>query len=229
MQHMNTAQSEISSYKNAFELLQEMRSTSNTFDLQNRKVPYEESVIPKDGLALYNLVRATNSRVVFEIGFEKGTSTLHLLQAVSDLGGGLVVSIDPGQHDPAGGVGIRNVERAGLSQFHKLIELASEIALPRLLDQKMCCDLTFIDGNHRFDQTLLETFYLDKMLRVQGLMIFHDLWMPSIRSVAAWLESNLMYTPYASESEDLIVLRKTKEDCRDWNFFKHFEIAKPKP
>jgi len=41
----------------------------------------------------------------------------------------------------------------------------SEMLLPRLVEQGVQVDLAFIDGLHRFDQVMVEFFYVNQLLR----------------------------------------------------------------
>lgn len=117
-----------------------------------------------------------------------------------------------------------NVERSGLSFFSQFIPCRSGFALPKLLEAGLRCNFAFVDGKHLFDQTMLEAFYIDKMLHKDSLMAFHDRWMPSIRSVAAWFCSNLPYQEVNRDSDDLIVLQKTADYTRHWSDFTSFIV-----
>lgn len=210
---------------NAFDLLKEIRLSKETEDIHGNKVPYiTESLEPEEGQLLYNLVRERRPQDIIEVGMERATSTLHLLQGVADNGSGIVVSIDPLQYSHAKGVGVRHIQRAGLTDWHKHIEDYSEFILPQLLKNSCTCDLTFIDSNHRFDQTILECFYLDKMLKIGGVMILHDMWMMSLIAAVSFLQTNLEYRAIPSNCKQVKVLEKTKEDQRRWDYFVPFEM-----
>lgn len=214
----------VPSFNSAFELLGHIRKCEFAVGTDSKVYEYKETVTERDGRILYELVRETQASLAIEIGFEKGTSTLHLLQGIKDNGAGLVITLDPMQLSFAHGVGLRNVERSGLSSFHQFIPCRSEFALPKLLEAGLRCNFAFVDGNHLFDQTMLEAYYIDKMLQKDSLMAFHDRWMPSIRSVAAWLCSNLPYREVDRDSDDLIVLQKTADDTRHWSDFTSFIV-----
>jgi hypothetical protein len=55
-----------------------------------------------------------------------------------------------------------------------MIEQASEMALPRLLSSGKSYDMAFIDGLHTADQTLLDFYYLDRMIPVRGIIAIDD-------------------------------------------------------
>lgn len=86
-------------------------------------------------------------------------------------------------------------ERSARGLDHRLsvFEAPSHEVLPRLLEEKKQLDFAFIDGAHLFDYAFVDFFYIDKLLRVNGLILFDDLWMPSIRRVVSFVASNLDY------------------------------------
>ena len=212
-------------FPDAFALMDEMRATKRFYAEDGTELPFAPSVSAEECLGLYNLVRAIRPRQILEIGMEYAHSTLHLLQGVKDNGEGIVVSIDPYQRQYAKGGGLRNIERANLKERHHWIEACSEHALPQLQQSGFQCEIAFIDGNHLFDQTMVEIFFVDKMLPVGGIMVLHDFWMSSIKSCSSFLETNRMYAvvPFP-ESGAIRFLQKTKQDERAYNFFKHFEV-----
>ena len=64
------------------------------------------------------------------------------------------------------------------------IEEGSELALPGLLREGQCFDLAFIDGLHTADQTLLDFYFLDRMLRVGGVIVIDDVNSPAVNKAA---------------------------------------------
>ena len=54
-------------------------------------------------------------------------------------------------------------------------------------------DFIFIDGNHRFDDVLVDFYLADQVLEVGGLMVLDDTWMASIRTVLAFVLANRAY------------------------------------
>lgn len=79
-------------------------------------LPYE------DGLALHKVVRETGSQNTFEIGMAYSISTLFILDAIDQNGGGHHIAIDPYQYKWWEGIGVLNVSRAGYSSMFHLIE-----------------------------------------------------------------------------------------------------------
>jgi hypothetical protein len=97
--------------------------------------------------------------------------------------------IDPFQSTEWDGVGVLNLKNIGVN-FFTLIEKGSEFALPILAENEVeSIDLALIDGWHTFDQTLIDAFYLIRMLRVGGFLIIDDYEWPSVRKVVDYLET----------------------------------------
>src|SRR3546814_16762242 len=82
--------------------------------------------------------------------------------------------LDPQQSGNWKGIGIHNLRTAGLWDSVDLHEESSEYCLPRLAQSGVILDMAFIDGWHTFDHTLIDFFYINRMLRVGGGVIFDD-------------------------------------------------------
>ncbi|MGQ0701845.1 MAG: class I SAM-dependent methyltransferase [Gemmatimonadales bacterium] len=79
------------------------------------------------------------------------------------------------------------MEEAGYD-FVKLIEVKSEFALPRLVQEREGrFDFVFIDGWPTFDHAMLDAFCATRLLRVGGYLVLDDVSFPSIRRVADFL------------------------------------------
>jgi len=74
-----------------------------------------------------------------------------------------------------------------------LLEGPSHLMLPGLLERGVKLDLAFIDGWHTFDYTLLDFFYIDKMLRPGGVVLLHDQSWPSKQKVIRFIMTHRRY------------------------------------
>ena len=72
-----------------------------------------------------------------------------------------------------------NLDRAGVD-FYELREEPSELALPQLVREGAQFDLVFIDGWHTFDQTLVDMYFTNKLIKVGGYMLIDDVSWPSV-------------------------------------------------
>jgi len=120
-----------------------------------------------------------------EIGCAEGCSSLTIVSALRDNNTCHTI-IDPFQTTYWESKGINLLHKFGFNNY-RLIEKGSEIALPFLMDKDEKFDFAFIDGYHTFDHTLLDAFYLIKMLNVNGFLVIDDIQMPAINKCMRYL------------------------------------------
>src|SRR5688572_14932279 len=79
-----------------------------------RRVPVHSGVGIESGKVLRRAVETAAPKVGCEVGLAFGISTLHIMQAMKDFGGGRLIGMDPAQHDQTWqGAGLFNLTRAG--------------------------------------------------------------------------------------------------------------------
>ena len=147
---------------------------------------------------LYNFVLNNKCTKVLEIGMANGMSSVAILS-------GLIknyqdnnsleiklTSIDPYEKTDYLSNGLKNIRMIPNfnEEYHELIEETDIIALPKLLEKNQKYDLIFIDGWHTFDYVLLDNFYADLLLNVNGFIINDDYCYPSIQYVHKYISSN---------------------------------------
>ncbi len=145
------------------------------------------------GMAMYDLIRHVKPKRTLEIGLAYGLSTLFICQAHCDNGGGEHTAIDPDEESGWGSIGLLNIQRAGLQNQLHFHCVPSQLLLPKLVEQRTNFGFILNDGAHLFDLTLLEFYYCDKLLPVGGLIMFDDLWMPSVWRVLSFVLRNRHY------------------------------------
>jgi predicted O-methyltransferase YrrM len=110
-----------------------------------------------NGAELHRLIRSCGFRRSLEIGFAYGFSTIWLLDALSAQAGAHHVAVDPFQRSQWHGVGLHQVGRLGQkAKSFTFIEKHAVLGLPPLIAQQERFDFIFIDGNHRFDDVLVD-------------------------------------------------------------------------
>jgi len=123
-----------------------------------------------------------------------GIASLAILAALRDNGPeGKLISIDPSQSGAWGNIGVHNVEQAGHAGRHSLMEQYDFIALPVLLMNETEVEFAYIDGWHTFDYTLLDFFYIDKMLKKNGVVGFNDCGWPAVNRSIRYVLSHRRY------------------------------------
>lgn len=145
----------------------------------------QSAISPEEGAFLHRLVssRAIHSSV--EVGCGFGLSSAHICAALQARPGARHLMLDPYQTSDFSGVGVGLLRRIGADCF-QLIEKPSEIALPELLAAGEQFDFCFIDGLHTFDQTLLDFYYLNRMLKVGGIMAIDDVNHPAVNKAVKY-------------------------------------------
>jgi predicted O-methyltransferase YrrM len=171
---------------------------------------------------LARLVRDMGLVRTLETGMAYGLSTLAICGVHEARGEGEHIAIDPHQSSDWRGIGLLNLDRAGLGSRARVIEARSDEALPRLRDEGVRLDFALIDGLHLFDTTLVDFFHADRMLDVGGVVVFHDTWMPAIAQVADFVRTNRAYEPLGGGDAAMVALRKLRDDDRAWDFHRDF-------
>jgi len=152
-----------------------------------------------EGRWIQHLVRHLDPTATLEVGLAYGISALFICDALNIREQTQHIVIDPNQNGgPWGhsweGMGIANLRRAGFGKIIRLIEEPSYRALAALEKSGQRLDFAFIDGWHTFDFTLLDFFFIDKMLNVGGVIAFDDANWPAVRKVCRFVKTNLSYS-----------------------------------
>jgi predicted O-methyltransferase YrrM len=168
--------------------LSEVLEKKQVFDREDQPHLLHSNVSHSEAARLYNAIRTIQPTSSLEIGLAHGISALAILAAIAANGTGHHYVIDPLQRDYAY-CGEAMIERAGFASLHTFLERFPEEVLPQLPKLRFA----FIDSSHLFDLTLMEFVLIDKKLEVGGVIAFHDLWMPSMRSVARFVLANRAY------------------------------------
>jgi len=67
----------------------------------------------------------------------------------------------------------------------------SHFVLPRLCERGAQFDLIFIDGGHKYDDVFVDFHYSRRLMAAGGCVVLDDTWLPAIRTVVSWIETNL--------------------------------------
>lgn len=185
---------------------------------------------PEEGMWLYGHCVKVKPTATLEIGMAFGYSTLYFLAAQAANGQGSHTAVDPLQSSIFSGVALTHAEAAvrekGLGKdAFRLIEERSDRAAVDLVRAGSIFDVVFIDGNHRFDDVLVDFYLCAPLCAIGGHIVLHDMWMSSIHTVAKYLRANradVQWVP--TPAGNLGVFEKVAEDSRDWRHFRKFEV-----
>ncbi|SDC83024.1 Methyltransferase domain-containing protein [Algoriphagus faecimaris] len=131
---------------------------------------------------------STNESIfeTIEIGCAFGVSSLAICDALRGRENANHTIIDPFQNSHWEGIGLNNLVREGFDNF-SFIEGYSEIELPKLLSENRKFDFALIDGYHTFDHTLLDFYYIERMIKPGGIIAIDDSSWLSIRKVISYI------------------------------------------
>jgi predicted O-methyltransferase YrrM len=162
-----------------------------------RDLPLHSAVVPGEGPLLQQIVSELQPKVSVEVGMAYGVSTLYICEALCQLPHKAThIVMDPAQKSHWEGIGLRHVREAGFEDLVRFFEEGSELVLPQLLTEGTIIDMAFIDGLHTFDQVLLDFYYVNRMLRTGGIIVFDDVDMPSIQKAMRYVLTYPCYELY---------------------------------
>lgn len=150
-------------------------------------IPLHSGISASEGKFIEKLIVNNQFCHTIEIGCAYGISTLHIIAALQQQQKSVHHTIiDPYQHSQWQGIGVQHVQQVGFDTY-QFIEQPSELALPTLLAANKQFDFALIDGWHTFDQVMLDFYYLNRMLNMGGIIVFDDVWMPSVCKALAYI------------------------------------------
>ena len=161
-------------------------------DGQKHKMDPITRIPVEEGVYLYRLCRDTKAERTMEIGCAYGFSTLYFLAAIRSNPAATHTAIDPYETNLWSGIAVENARAVGMDKSFRLIEEKSFLAVPRMISDGTQYDVIFIDGNHRFDDTLVEFTLCALACKMGGYIVLDDMgcppsarWFPSCAATAA--------------------------------------------
>ena len=196
----------------AVTVLDQMLTKGKTYDLDGKERKVTGSISRPQTDFMMEIIKARKLCKCVETGVAYGVSTVAICQALSELEKeGLEckhTGVDPCQNLEFNGAAIAALRRCGLNHLFELLEGPSHVMLPKLLERNYKVDMVFIDGWHTFDYTLIDVFLADKLLRPGGILMMHDMHMPSKQKVWGYLRTHRKYKRLSGPTEERPLLRK---------------------
>jgi predicted O-methyltransferase YrrM len=184
-------------------VLSEILSTGTTKTASgNGTVELNSSIPTSEGELLQKLIREIDPTITLEVGLAYGISALFICDALYLRNGTQHIVIDPHQRTSWEGIGIANLHRAGYGDIVRFFEAPSYRALAELEKAGQRVDFAFIDGWHTFDFTLVDFFFIDRILNVGGIVVFDDTDWSAIRKVCRFVKTNLAYSVHGVDGRD---------------------------
>jgi predicted O-methyltransferase YrrM len=131
-----------------------------------------------------------------EIGFAYGTSTLSIVESVAANGGRHTV-IDKFEHSAYGGNGLDLIKQAGYADRLEFVEKFCYETLPAYMLAGKKFDFAYIDSTKQFDWLMVDFFYIDKMLKIGGIVTFDDVGYAGIRKLLRYISRFPGYKVYS--------------------------------
>jgi predicted O-methyltransferase YrrM len=182
---------------------QQVSDGSTTLPLRHPDFPNSlVAVDPAEGALLQRIVHDVKPRLSLEIGCAYGVSSLYICEALASArAAARHIVVDPFQSTQWRNIGRKNLRDAGFEPLVDFREERSEIALPRLLAEGVTLDFAFVDGWHTFDQVMVEFYFLNRLLRLGGVIAFDDANRRSVNRVIRHALTYPAYRVYGTESE----------------------------
>lgn len=182
-------------------------------------------ITPEQGMWIYETCLGLKPKKTMEVGMAYGFSTIYFLAAIDQTGTGFHTAIDPFQTDSWHGVGALQARHLNMEQSFRLIEDFGVPAMSRFRTQKDQFEVIYIDGNHRFDDVLVDFTVAAEICPVGGHIILDDMWMRSIQLVNSWILANRkdfrsVPTPIANIAQ----FERIGSDNRNWDHFEDFYL-----
>jgi predicted O-methyltransferase YrrM len=192
------------------QVLREILDSRIVYD-GNTPLPLHDNMAEEDCGLITTAIQTVRPQLSIEVGFGCGISTLFVCDALTANGTkSKHIVIDPYQSTIFRSIGLQNIRRAGYQHLIELREMPSELALPKLLAAGTCIQTAIIDGWHTFDHTLVDFFYVNKMLEVGGIVIFDDVNFPSILRLTEHIKTYPAYEPFPDVASRSAVRIRTR-------------------
>jgi predicted O-methyltransferase YrrM len=183
----------------------------------------------KEGMWLHDLCVSVRPETTLEVGMAYGFSTLYILAALAENQHGEHTAVDPFQVSTYLGIGLGHAQASirgkGMAAAFQLVEERSDRAAIDFARAGRAFDVIFIDGNHRFDDVLVDFYLYAPLCTMGGHIVLHDTGMSSINTVANYLRTNRFDFEWVPTGvHNLGAFRKVGEDARASSHFRKFEV-----
>jgi predicted O-methyltransferase YrrM len=176
-------------------LLENVFSTKLFLTGKNETIKIHSETSKEQCEFLQKIISKNNFSSSIEIGFAYGISTLAITEEIVKNGGKHVV-IDKFELSEWDGVGLDLLSQAGFSKNIEFYEEYCYITLPKLLEQERKFDFAYVDSTKQMDWLMVDFFYLDKLLKLDGIIIYDDVTFPGIRKLFRYITQFPNYRIY---------------------------------
>jgi predicted O-methyltransferase YrrM len=160
-----------------FEFLNNLYSTRSIVDNYGNEHKFDGAIEHAEAKKLIEVINCHKPKETLEIGLAMGSSALCFLYTKKMNGiHGKHYAIDPNQFSEYYGIGMQLISENNLKDDFVLLQGKTHEIFHNVLERNIHLDMAFIDGWHTFDYTLIDFFFIDKLLNVGGIIAFHDMY-----------------------------------------------------
>jgi predicted O-methyltransferase YrrM len=182
-------------------LLEEIFATKQFTNSAGQRITVDSETSREQCEYLQDIIRKNHFTDTLEIGFAFGTSTLSIVEAVAANNGRHTV-IDKFEISAYGGSGLDLVRQGGYADRLEFVEKFCYETLPEYMLAGRKFDFAYIDSTKQFDWLMIDFFYIDKMLKIGGIVTFDDVNFESIRKLVRYISRFPGYKVYSTFSAD---------------------------
>jgi len=191
------------------ETLNKAFSTSKIQMSDKVYVPLHSHTSKDQGLFLQQLFDDIKPKKTLEVGLAYGISAMFILEKHKEY------NHDESSHIviepfPWGGAAVYNIKKEGLFNLLKIFYQKSHDVLPMLYQQNERIQYAYVDTTKVFDVVLQDFYFIDKLLDVNGIIIFDDCnggW-PGVQRVARFVNVLPHYRIYKALNKSRKTIKK---------------------
>jgi predicted O-methyltransferase YrrM len=159
------------------------------------------------GLFLQELFDAIKPKKTLEVGLANGISAMFILEKHR------LANNEPRSHlaiepTPWGGNAEHNIRKENLSEFLEVIYKKSDAALAQLFLENRRIQFAYVDTTKQFDVVFVDFYLLDKILEVDGIIVFDDCELPGISKVCRFIHSLPNYRVFRTYGPTQLTIEK---------------------
>jgi predicted O-methyltransferase YrrM len=119
--------------------------------------------------------------------------------------------------------GVRNSREFGSP---RILYGASDATLASLIaSEGETYGLVLIDGGHNFDTAFVDLHFARQLCAIGGIILIDDTWMPAIRTLCSWIETNLQILRPIAHVDCVSAFQLEGLDMRSWDHWRPFQVA----
>jgi predicted O-methyltransferase YrrM len=178
----------------------EILDNRQVVDKQGNKYPLHSDTSLSQCEFIQSVINSIDASVCLEIGLAYGISSMFIGESICRKPERKHIIVDPFQGDWSN-VGLYNLERCNFSDFVEYHDDFSHNVLPLLLSKGIQIDFAYVDTTKVFDLVLLDAYYISRLLKVGGVMVFDDCMWPGVKRMVRYISQWSHLAVYGRHAE----------------------------